>query len=350
PKIWCAEQIDKLRERWVYGGKREKGYHSDVYNNEKIYWGRKRKSTNGYIAQNKPKYLPEDTVKVKAYLTNHKGKPLSKEIDFFIKDYMNDTIIQEKIKPVSSGNYQYEFVLGDSLEIDRNYEFIFKPKNKFAKEKSFRLEDYELGDVEFDFTVSKSNYEKDEEVKFSANAKYTNGRRAAARIRISLTTTFVEEYLLDTMFVKEVLWTYEEDLDFEDETEIIIPDSILPQADMRMKATAELFTADGELEVFERSFRINSEASLAAEGKLVMESENGFLKADYIINNKSVSKDAVLSRISNFNTNIQKIKLPYSEKINPFYSSFEIETDNDWDELDEYELGEAKINSFGKRG
>ncbi|MGK0365484.1 MAG: hypothetical protein ACI85O_002550, partial [Saprospiraceae bacterium] len=30
----------------------------------------------GYIVLNKPKYQPGDTVKVKAYLTNHKGKPL----------------------------------------------------------------------------------------------------------------------------------------------------------------------------------------------------------------------------------------------------------------------------------
>ena len=147
------------------------------------YYFTKSKVTKGYIALNKPKFLPGDTVKVKAYFTNHKGKPFKKKLQLSLvenKPYKPKPFFKIDLQPTTPGAYLYEFVLSDSLDLDKYYRLDFsysKRKNKNIKVMShhFYYEDYQLDEVDYFFSSKQDEYSKGEPIIFFAEGKDKNG-------------------------------------------------------------------------------------------------------------------------------------------------------------------------------
>ena len=94
------------------------------------------KPHKGYIAVSQPKYRHNDTVKVKAYIAKPNGRPINKEIEVRLYENSVSKYNIKYYKPISKatiqsdldGNYKHEFVLGDSLKIDKTYYTAFIKK------------------------------------------------------------------------------------------------------------------------------------------------------------------------------------------------------------------------------
>lgn len=97
-------------------------------------WQRKLQY-KGYVALNQPVYQPRDTVKVKAYVTNRKGKPLKRELHLQLTSPQNghQNYFDIPVHPDKHGNYLYEFTLGDSLKLDQTFSLTFYDKKRFRK-------------------------------------------------------------------------------------------------------------------------------------------------------------------------------------------------------------------------
>ncbi|MEM6966818.1 MAG: hypothetical protein AAF573_18785, partial [Bacteroidota bacterium] len=127
---------------------------------------RKDKSHKGYIVLNQPKYQPNDIVKVKAYLTTHKGKPLKKNVAIGLAKghSYSKPIFEFPITQTTPGAYTYEFVLGDSLQLDQQYQIFFYYKKKPIMSHRFQYEDYQLDEVEYTFETTQKEYFKDDKI------------------------------------------------------------------------------------------------------------------------------------------------------------------------------------------
>ena len=69
---------------------------------------------------NKPRYRHGDTVKLKAFAVRD-GKEYKKKEEVFLTAYYNLIIKLGEIVPDSLGFYNFSFVLGDTLTLDKTY-------------------------------------------------------------------------------------------------------------------------------------------------------------------------------------------------------------------------------------
>src|SRR5688572_17236003 len=149
--------------------RRKNGYatyfHSKTRHEEKF---------NGFLVFNKPVYKPGDTVRLKAFISNTKGKPINRRLLVRLTDngFSIDTIIGY-IQPYRAGGYTFEWVLSDKLDLDLDEEYLvtleeeksikydvdeyegnldedqYALKRKVLKRGTFEYEEYELSSVTF---------------------------------------------------------------------------------------------------------------------------------------------------------------------------------------------------------
>ena len=94
-----------------------------IQNNSHIY--------NGYIAFSQPKFRPKDTLKVKGYFLNKKGKPFKEPLQVHLLQGSTDKW-SSNITPIEPGAYTLELPLEDSLHLslDQQYTIVFKHKGR----------------------------------------------------------------------------------------------------------------------------------------------------------------------------------------------------------------------------
>lgn len=298
----------------------------------------KRKYFKGYLAFNKPKYQPRDTVKIKAYITNTKGKPIKDDLQLQIGgNFGSRKLLNKLVKPTIPGNFEYEFVLADSVKLDVDYQVVFRrnqnrPKGQIIQSQeqisnSFHYEDYELDEVSFDFKNAQEIYQADEKIIFLAEGQDKNKLTIPdGEIRLTLLRNYASNYQVEEVRIPDTLWVHQQALSPRGETQIVVPDSIFPQVDMKVQAVAVLSNANGEAEEKKSEFQV-----LSKRGKLEIETKNGILTIAYLENGQSSKKQATLIQSSNYQDNIHqetKIELPFSEPLNPFTSSYLVKTEN----------------------
>lgn len=316
---------------------------------------KKDKSHQGYVVLNQPKYQPGDTVKVKAYLTNHKGKPLTRDLQLKFYQRYNRPISTVSISPNSKGNYVYEFVLGDSLKLDQSYglDFFYKKKKKTIRVMAhyFRYEDYQLNEVDYTFEATKKEYGSDEKIILLAEGKDKNGWTIPdGNLELIATTSSVLKYYNNEVIIPDTLWKLTQALDTRGQTQLIFPKENLPAVFMRINLHAKFSNSNGELYAESTTIIYDAKKKTNEEIKVTLEDE--FIVAKYFVDGKEQNTQAELL-IETMDINLEterQVQLPFKERINPFIEDYDIDTENvgGYFSADDQEY-QPDISAFGKQ-
>ena len=278
----------------------------------------KPKPHKGYIVFNKPKFRPDDTLRLKAFVTKRKGKPIRKSLDVFLTDYYPDPL-QKKIgivKPLSKGAYQFDFILVDSLnlKLDQTYTLELKDKRGHALLSSgFKYEEYEL-------KSNKYSLRSEQKTKLHPATLYLKGEDSNemplfdVRVDVLIKPKDVKGYYKPKLFIPDTLWFYRTRLDPVGETKINIPDSIMPSASIKYDVFVAFYNAENERIV--KTLQLENDTQ---PFPVKIELENDSLKVTYL-DYKHPARNAVTFTSSDPNNNFidKQITLPYAEKVNPF--------------------------------
>jgi hypothetical protein len=171
--VYTYWQIDQNGTLSVSNGKMDQqlklNTYASSYNNRN--YNDNYTDLTGFIATNKPVYKHGDTLKVKVYLCNQKGKPYTNDIQLRIRQSYN-LLHTTGLSPVSPGAYVYEYLITDSLKLDNTYSIeVRDPKqDNSLLSNTFRLEDYKLDEIEYSFRPLHSSYYQDDSLYFQYEA------------------------------------------------------------------------------------------------------------------------------------------------------------------------------------
>ncbi len=220
------------------------------------------KKQDGYIAMNQPQYRLGDTVKLKVQAIRKNFKPYTKAIKLVMKEVYGRTKLNLTLEPdpTKPGTYLHEFVLGDSLNIDTRYTLAAKTqKGQKISSNQFYLADYQLDENTYTFKSEKDIYHQKEPIVFYASGKNASGQAILdGKIDLFLWTSEIKECHSKEVFVQDTLWTHEQYLDPLGETKIVIPDSIIPDATLRIGTHAQFRNANNELQEQSKFITINN--------------------------------------------------------------------------------------------
>jgi alpha-2-macroglobulin len=280
---------------------------------------------SGYFVFNKPKFMPGDTVKFKTFIFNWHGKPLSSPLNLKLSRYREAEISLGHIIPTNPGNYNGSFVLADSLKLtlDENQTLLLKKGQRriFARG-SFSYEDYELKNLKL--TVRTDSTAQLRGNKFAVHFRATdeNGVNIQdGKAEITVKSTNLNHQYSRCLILKDTLWHHKTELSRSGETNITIPDSLFPAADFSYSLDVTVISSDNEykseektIEFFDRLKSIRYE--LINDSILFTALENG----------KPITTAGTISGTDRFGyiSMPSSVNFPCSEKINPFFSSYNI--------------------------
>lgn len=282
---------------------------------------REPKPYKGFIVFNKPEYKPGDTVKLKAFITNLKGKPFKKPVTVNLKQHWSDARKLATIEPFRDGAYKFEFKLIDTLKLELDNSYIIElsdVKGHALLSNSFSFEDYELKNNVY--TVRSENSEDGR-----PTALYLKGTDSNEmplfdiRAEILLKPSVVEKYYPPNVFVKDTLWFYQTRLETIGETKVIIPDSIMPEVAMQYTAVVSFHNSENERVVKEAELSFDKEQlpiaiSFKNDSLLVSSSIPGRNFPGTKL--EAHQGDRLLTKF---------INLPHKEKINNFVDTYWVE-------------------------
>lgn len=273
--------------------------------------------TYGYITTNKPKYLPNDTLKIKAYLTRDNKVPYNCPLTLKITNY-GIYKFEKTIKPDSKGSYSFEFALGDSLQLDQTYYVSIYKNNRQLMQTTFVYEDYQLDETEYTLRADKKSFKRYEPVIFYAEGKNKNGQSVLdAEVEITAKVSNIKRFYAQSVSIPDTLFHYKGELTSNGEMRFPLEKSSIPMADFSVNILAVFTNSNGELHQKTINFDIVSDTTL-----LEMSLEGDMLTVDYLVNNKSTSVLATLEfELESSNFIIEKtVQLPYEQVINPVFS------------------------------
>ena len=281
----------------------------------------------GYFVFSKPRYKIGDTVKLKAFITNRKGRPINKTLDVMLYNGKKD-ILLTKLKPYRKGAYTYSFAIHDSLQLklDKSYSISFVRKDKEYISNYFRYEEYELKGNKLDVSIEDDKHYKGDTKKILIKATDINNLPVQdGRIEILITTHKINKYFENDVFVPNTLQIIKKKLDPKGKTEIIIADSIFPAADISYKLRTRLLTSDNE---GLRETRVLS--YYHKKEHLSIKQVKDSLIFEYFEGTVSKPKKVQLSTADNFGNSHKPTQetTPFSKVLNAYYASYKITADS----------------------
>jgi len=299
---------------------------------------KRNRDYSGFIAINQPKYRLGDTVKVKAYILNHKNKLVNKDIEVWVgSGWWLNKKKATKIgvsSPYNPGFYSTNFVLNDSLKLklDSDVKIHFVKNGESILNESFDYEDYELNKASFELRLAKSKIHRGDSLTAYVKGTDANGLNLLdATVGISVYPVIINELTSDTLYLKNILWSNSKRLSPSGETEISIPASVFSASDIEYDLVAEFKTAD---------FEVHKEVERFQYLLPKIETEYN-LKGDSIYLNVS-SGDSVISEnalVVGFDMNFRvvessRVQLPSKFKLNPLISKYVIKSESVTDTVD----------------
>lgn len=280
------------------------------------------KELKGYLVTNSPIYRHGDTLKLKAYVAKNNGKPWKKDVELIISGYRFEK--STTLIPDETGNVLFAMRLGDSLRLDQNYKIIlsaFYGHNRHyhnSLESKFKLEDYQLDEVNYNFSSTQKEYLKGEKIVLLAEGKDENGFNVTdGKVNITARRGSVRGITDSMIYIPDTLWTLDTVLNTRGLTQLIFPDSLLPQARLEIKLYARFTNQNGELHNKYLSIQYGRQK------KYDLKLENGFLLAESNSGqqNDSISIIRYIDKYNNYKQ-IEEIILPYKEPINPYVKDY----------------------------
>lgn len=235
-----------------------------------------------YFVLNKPKFRTGDTLNGKFFVWDEKSKPLNQKLHLVLKKSYKKEAISFEIKPYRNGAYAFDFVLADSLDLklDKDYFISIKDqKNNDVTSVQFSYEDYELSNNTLTVYTNKHSHTRGEDMLVLVDAKDANQKRLRdANVELVIRSNTSNYQKKDMVFITDTLWQTKLEIDPTKTTEIKIPDTIFPPADVKYTAIATLRTSDYDMLVEKVDVRFFTETNKITHKVLGDSIEVSFLK------------------------------------------------------------------------
>lgn len=287
----------------------------------------------GYIVFNKPKYHVGDTVKFKAFVVTKKGKPVNEPVDVIL--YGKKRIELEKLNPYNEGGYAGKFFLHDSLQLqlDRSYQLSLEI-NKWERliSGNFRYEDYELSKTKLSLRLDNEDQYKSRSAKMFVKGTDENDLNLLdARIQVLAKSRKVSKYFGQHVFIPDTLSYFEKKLEPDDETEVLIPDSLFPKANFEYDLVVRLLTSDNE--TISESKRVNYYYN---SEKFDIDVQTDSILFRFSKNGLSTPTSVNITADDNFGnkSEIFRGSMPCKIQLEPFYASYTITSDSLFETID----------------
>ncbi|MFN8240113.1 MAG: hypothetical protein U0X39_05090, partial [Bacteroidales bacterium] len=276
----------------------------------------------GYFVFNKPKYLPGDTVRLKAYISDRKGNPLSRELDLYIEKSYDERVKLASVKPLTPGNYNYSFIPNDSLglDMDKHYRVFFEKKRaRVVSIGYFSIEDYELKSTQLEVKAPEIQYRGR---KYEMKIKGTDENALNildGRLEILARGISVAAHKGNNVFMPDTLLFIEKKLETEGETTVTIPDSVFPAADLNYNIEVKLLRSDNETRV--KKITVNY---CYEKKEFKHELENDTLVLYYLVNSDTVSAHGTIAGIDLGGNEYGRmiVDFPCRIPLNPWFRSY----------------------------
>ncbi|TPE42150.1 carboxypeptidase-like regulatory domain-containing protein [Pontibacter mangrovi] len=300
----------------------------------------------GYLVTNKPMYQPGDTVMYKAFVVDKNGKPVHGKAQLKLYGYNVSTKTIAEVAPYKAGAYEGFFILHDSLKLslDRQYSISLYKVGKQEEEYlsgSFRYEDYELNENEYTLALEREEHQTGQANSVKVRGTNANGLNILdARVELVVTTSRVLQSKQSQVFVPDTLWRHRQPLDAVGETNIILPDSIFPEASINYQVQATFLNS-----VNERTQKSQNAMYNHTSGSLKITLLQDSLLVQYLEGSTLKTKDAALTAYNAAYDAIttQQLSLPARVPLNPYASGYEVEAGDLFDDVD-LEQEEAQLN------
>ncbi|HYW95016.1 MAG TPA: hypothetical protein VE870_05470, partial [Bacteroidales bacterium] len=286
------------------------------------------RNTKGYMVFNKPKYMPGDTVRFKAYLMDRHNRPLDEEM-YVLLFSANKIDTLTTLKPYREGGYDFSFFLHDSLRLRLDQRYLLKLESKNGRKSYrsfFRYEDYELSGISLELRMEKDEIYRGQGGRLFAKGTDENGLNILdGRLLVTVKSNGASRYFADHVFVPDTLVHFELPLDQGKETEISLPDSVFPVANLSGTIDVRLLTTDNDNVSASRPFNFYHERK-----QIQYSADLDSFTVKYLHNGKSVSEEASVYGVDRFNNKV-KLEcgiLPVKMPIIPYYNYFLVKTDN----------------------
>ncbi len=286
-----------------------------------------KKEYNGFMVLNKPKYHQRDTVRLKAFIVHTNGKPINEKIQLELTDG-NLTKKLGSISPYRPGGYECQIVLHDSLRLKQNsrYQILLKLEKDYEVflEESFQYENYDLSGISLNIRDDNQAHYKGKKYPIFVKATDENDLNLQdASVKIFIEPDDVIKCNENHVFVPDTIYTATYTLKPTNETEIVIPDSVFPRADLTYSLTIYLNTADNRILMKEKRINYYDESLL-----LNMSFEDDSIRFESVSNGIRLGKQSTVFGEDGFGNKeiVHQGVTPFVLKINPLYSFYTIQS------------------------
>ncbi|PWJ40161.1 carboxypeptidase-like regulatory domain-containing protein [Sediminitomix flava] len=285
----------------------------------------------GYLVLNKPKFKPNNTIKLKAFLTNEKGNPINKKVKVAIKKGYNNYKYISTIRPYQKGAYEYEFEIADSLklQLDRNYQLVLLSDDKqedIYKSTAFRYEEYELKSINLILRTAQKNHYKKDSILFYVSGKDENDLNIYdGKLDIVVLSKSPKATFDDHVFVPDTLMSFSKELKKTGETKINISDKEFPKANFDYTVNVTLRTSDNEK--LEKKKQFSYFYSLK---EILIEEQQDSLSFTYAENGSEIPKEIDIYKVDHFQNEIliETSETPYRLKLDPYAFKYIAKTEH----------------------
>jgi len=270
----------------------------------------------GYLVTNKPVYQPHDTVKWKAYLenTDHGNKLVKESLRITLSEHYHDYNIAANYAPAEAGVYFGEFILGDTIQMDREYTLdLYGTKSGLHKQVQFRTEDYQLDETYLKVSgEGRSLYQPGDSVNLYAYAYNANKLPIHdGQFRISVLPGNFNHCYNRLFFIPDTLYQSTVNLNPGGETNIGFSTKYFPGALSSFICVVQV--TNGNNEHADTSFMLNFSD---VKRYIDVREENGHFHAELIGNKKRIpGSGSLITSYPGFNGPEIPIQYPYDYKI-----------------------------------
>jgi TonB-dependent SusC/RagA subfamily outer membrane receptor len=331
--------ITKTIGRWRGRSNSYIQYFSQPVPNEANY--------RGFMSFNKPIYKPGDTVRLKAFVMDKKGRGVSEKLLVRLTDrYFDFDTIIAVVKPYRDGGFIHEFVLNDSLDLDLDSDYLitleeqrsrkydlntydgdldddeYAAKRKVVMRGKFTYEEYELGTINFTARMDQKEHNRGEKLSIFLKAADENDLPVMdGRLQITVLPSLNNGLIFhkSTLFLPDTLWTHTQALESVGETKINIPDSVFPDASFNYQIECVLLNSNNE-----RHTQNLYASFINTNDRITFDLKKDSLSVDFLTKGTPAKAPAVIYIFNDQDDTLQIITttLPATLKLNPFASHY----------------------------
>jgi alpha-2-macroglobulin len=277
-----------------------------------------RNSRNSFIVTNKPMYRPKDTVMLKAWLIDDKGKLYKYPVQVSISNQYRTKTLKKALKPYRDGAYEYQFVLADSLDLklDQYTTISLSDEYDVSESQTIQYKDYELKENSYELRAPQKIQYKGIPFKVELEGKMSSGLSTMdARAEIKIVPKLLTETFADSVYLADILLTKWINLKPNKPTEFVVPDSIFPNASLNYQVQVKFLTADNE--IFTKSVDVSY---FPVKQEFKFELLDTLVAITYLKNGKEEKAQTTLTGFDNFGNQVftQTIQAPDTLALRPW--------------------------------